>query len=676
MTGTHGGLLVLLLIGSTAEAGRTGERSAGRALVPGAFDKSVVKDINTVCGGTAIRDLLSVDESSFKKTFKDISNRNWKKIFATIKSFIATTTSDAALLADEIARLDQQIEQQRLAETPDDLTDDAVKQVITAAVGSENAFASLEGAVQSSCGHDQYNGKFFTKIVNRNKAAKEAFRNGLTSLDYKFRMMPDDFIAVCTTFLPSDDEESDEDNSYCDELCQSFSDILVECTESANVGTSSDDLMKRRDAKKDERKHKMSELAECESAKVTLTGFSGCMTQLKNSIRDINDERIETQEALNAAEMNLATVQNNMNMQDKELEELTALLSEAEGNVANLEQLLEKARENDARCSQNLESTKTTLGDVQASLQRATSANMMVNEVKAAVSNVMLQMVNEFESAVRVPMAKIGLSWDTDIDGFFPKSAGEMARLSDVKASVDMAKKYCENVATPAFNEMSQGSLTALCGMGEVASINSEIETSVTERINQAKAALRVVQSLLHLGPLVDGQRRSLDEAKITDRANKGEPLGLWNTLGVYGEIPFFREYLMKWALGQDFQLRIAKLKTLVSDLENTQAATSKALGEAIAEAAAANQLHKALGASLEKAINDKNIKKENAEAAKRTLDQITAQAAQADTDLEELRKKLALLEAELVKAKKTLVSTYKDGTRLVEIFDAFVIRK
>lgn len=420
----------------------------------------------------------------------------------------------------------------------------------------------------------------------------------------------------------------------------------------------------------------MSELAECESAKVTLTGFSGCLTQLKKSIKELNDERMETREALMAAEMSLAEVQNNMNTKDKEMEELTVLLSEATGNVENLEQLKEKARENDARCTQNLENTKATLADVQASLQRATNANGMVNEVKAAVSNVMLQMVNEFENAVRVPMAKIGLSWDTDVDSFFPKSAGEMARLSDVKASVDMAKKYCENVATPAFNEMSASSLTALCGMGEVASINSEIESSVTDRINQAKAALKEVQSLLHLGPLVDGTRRQLDEAKINDRAAKGEPLGLWNTLGVYGEIPFFREYLMKWALGQDFQLRIAKLSTLVSDLEKTEAATKTALQEALAEGVAANALYKTLGASLQKAIDDKSIKAEKVAEAQNTLNQITATAAQADADLEALKKKLALLEAELLKAKKTLVSSYRDGTKFVEIFESFKIAK
>jgi hypothetical protein len=674
MSGAHGGFLFLILLGSTAEAARTGEGSSGRALNPGAsaFDREIVKDTNTVCGGTAIRDLLNVDdEVSFKKTVSLISTKKWKTIVGIAKNFIASAGSEVTLLRAEIKSLDERIEQKRLEEKPRDLTEAESIKAISGAVADEDAFASLEGAVQSSCGHDQYKGKYFTGIVKRNKAAKDAFRDALNSLG-SFRMYPDDFITVCTRHLPSDDEDSDEDNSYCDELCQGFSEILVECTEDANVGASSNELMKTRDSKKEDLKNKLTELTECESAKVTLTGFSAQMTELKKAISELNDERLDTQEALNGAANTLGEVQNDMNLKDKELEELTALLTESQGNVEELEDQVAKAKENDALCTGNMEQTRKYMLELEGSLHRANSANQMINTVKSAVSNVMFQMVLQFESAVRVPMAKIGLSWDTNIDKFFPASAAEMARVTDVRASVDLAKRYCTNVATPAFDGIQEKvALTSLCGMGEVARINSEIEDSVTGRINEAKQALRRVQSLLHLGVLVNGERAELDEALINQRAEQGEPRGLVDTLGVYGEIAFYKDYLMKWALGQDFQLRISELTSLISEVEKRHAETKMALVGAVRVATDANVQHKQVAALLAKALKDESIKAQNVEAASKALEIITATTAQADSNLEALKAKLAELEEQMLKAKKTLVSTYKEGTKLIQFFES-----
>jgi hypothetical protein len=674
MTGAYKSLLVLLLAGSTAEAGRTDEGSVSGALTPGAsaFDREIVKDTNTVCGGTAIRDLLNVDDqASLKKTVQQISSRNWKTILGTAKNFIASAGSEVTLLRDEIKSLDQRIEQKRQDEKPADLTEAEAIKVISGAVAQENAFGSLEGAVQSNCGHDAYNGKYFTSIVKLNKVAKDAFGDSLKSLG-SFRMLPDDFITVCTRHLPCDDEDSEEDDSYCDELCQAFSEILVEHTEDANVGASSNELMNLRDSKKEDLKNKLTELTECESAKVTLTGFSAQLTELRNAIRDLNDERIDTQEALHAAESTLGDVQNDMNLKDKELEELTALLAESEGNVGELEEQLAEAKKNDALCTGNLDQTQKTLVKVQDTLHKANSANQMINTVKGAVSNVMFQMVLQFESAVRVPMAKIGLSWDTDIDSYFPASAAEMARATDVRGSVDLAKRYCSKVAMPAFDEIKQKvTLSSLCGMPEVATINSEIEDSVTERINEAKQALRQVQSLLHLGALVNGERAELDEANINKRAEQGEPRGLMDTLGVYGEIAFYKDYLMKWALGQDFQLRINKLSSLVSDLEKTQAVTKMALVGAVRAATEANLKHKQVATLLTKALEDKSIKAQNVEAASTALEAITAKTQQADVHLEALKAKLAELDEQLRKARETLVSTYKDGTKLIQFFES-----
>jgi hypothetical protein len=673
MTGAHHRLLVLLLVGSTAEAGRTNEVSAGRALGPeSAFDREIVKDTNTVCGGTAIRDLLDVgDAANLKKTVRAITSKRWKSIIGITKNFIASTDSEVTLLRAEIKSLDERIEQKRIDERPRDLTDGEAIHAINRAVGDEDAFASLEGAVQSSCGHDSYNGKYFTSIVRRNKAAKDTFRDVLKSLGL-FRMFPDDFITVCTRHLPCDDEESEDDNSYCDELCQGFSEVLVECTEDANVGTSSNELMRTRDSKNEDLKNKLTELTECESAKATLTGFSVHMTEMKKALGELNDEKLDTEEALREAENTLGDVQNDMNLKDKELQELTALLTESEENVGDLEAKMAKAKDADALCKGNLQQTQISLAQVQESLKKANSANQMVSAVKSAVSNVMFQMVLQFESAVRVPMAKIGLSWNTDIDNYFPTSVAGMARATDVRASVDLAKRYCMDVAAPAFSEVKhKASLTSLCGMGEVATINSEIEDSVTERIKEAKQALRKVQSLLHLGPLVNGERVEVDEALVNARVNQGEPHGLLDTLGVYGEIQFYKDYLMKWGLGQDFQLRISQLSSLISDAEKTQAATKMALVGAVRAATDANAQHKQFVTLLAKALEDKRIKAQNVEVASKALEKITATTQQADANLEALKAKLAELEEQLIKAKKILVSTYKDGTKLIQFFES-----
>jgi hypothetical protein len=53
----------------------------------------------------------------------------------------------------------------------------------------------------------------------------------------------------------------------------------------------------------------------------------------------VNDERIDTDDALRDAENTLGEVRNGMNLKDKEVDELTTLLTENERNTGDREDL-------------------------------------------------------------------------------------------------------------------------------------------------------------------------------------------------------------------------------------------------------------------------------------------------------------------------------------------------
>lgn len=622
-------------------------------------------DGNAICGGTTIGELLTTDVD-----LGTIRTLPWGKIMKIASNYIEAQTWEVQRLTELVKKLEEQIETKKQEEKPEDLTQDQMNQLITKAVAHKEGFISLDLALESNCGAVRYGDRQRFRRSNTRKvktlfnaAAESIFSGG------EIRTNGGVFRTYCDTVLPGDSRDSLEDTSYCDELCQDFADSVSKLSDKyvgSKAGLSSDELRVKHGEALAKLNHAKKELTECKEAEVTLSGFHFQLEDMGFVIKRLSDDFQIARENVMDAEDDLDDLDRDLAQQDKAFTTMCSMFDQSEGKVQELKEKLADAQQKDKEATDKLKECANTLGEAKRALTRAVTASTMIEKVKSSVSNVMFQMVLYFEAAVRVPMGKLGLTVETDIDSFFAADSTQTQKAKDARESIGTVKSYCTETAEPTFDSFDEIRMKPLCQMGELASITQEVDDAVTTRVAAMKQNLKDVQTLLKLGT-----REDLKEESINARVEQGEPRGLVDTLGVFGLIPFYKNYLLKWKLGNEFQQLIAQMVTLVDELEQAREKAKNDLADAAAKATAANLNHRMINGLLNDAIEQNLIDANKKNEAQVLLAQATEANNEASERLAELQRIADAIEKELIAAKKALVETHKEGTNLIQFIEA-----
>merc|ERR1719361_2820074 len=390
--------------------------------------------------------------------------------------------------------MNEEIRMKELAEKPEMMDDNKMKKLIIDSVSNDGAYKSLQDAMNTKCGGDLEKARianfgpmpFDESIAAFKEEAKSLFTGGL-------RVDGGNFAALCKELLPGDEEDGDENESYCDELCEDFSSSVQEVSDEsagAVAGSSAMELRAQLEDLESQLQTESSEFEECTASRASLQGFKEQLLGLAQDIKDRHKDYRLARAQLAQAASSLKELTTDLGAKDVELAEamrkVTALKEQVSQGQGSVEDFLKKQEELDGK----IQDLQAQLETTRVEIQQAYAADTVVLQLKMVLSHVMRQMLLYSEEVVREPLRKIGLSEGSVVGDSF-QDTKELPGASAVSAALKSMKDYCETKAIPAFSLVKEQGvdLTPFCELGDVPNnfngITAAMDSTVTTLVEK-----------------------------------------------------------------------------------------------------------------------------------------------------------------------------------------------
>merc|ERR1719361_2284515 len=564
--------------------------------------------------------------------------------------------------------MNEEIRMKELAEKPEMMDDMKMKKLIIDSVSKDGAYKSLQDAMNTKCGGDLEKARianfgpmpFDESIAAFKEEAKNLFTGGL-------RVDGGNFAALCKELLPGDEEDGDENESYCDELCEDFSSSVQEVSDEsagAVAGSSAMELRAQLEDLQSQLQTEVSEFQECTASRASLQGFKQQLLGLAQDIKDRHkDYRLARQQLAQAAS-SLKDLTADLGAKDAELAEAMQKVTELKEQVSQGQQAVQEFQKKQEELDQNIQDLLAQLETTRVEIQQAYAADQVVLELKIAVSHLMRQMLSYSEEVGREPLRKIGLSEDTVVENYF-KETKELPGAGAVSAALESMSEYCETKALPAFGLVKEHGvdLTPFCKLGDVPDnfngITAAMDSTVTTLVEKLENIQTWVDPYKGLG--------ASTKDNVPKWVAQGEPSGLREIMSVFQRSSFYSQYLTHWRVTDKksflnlYKLLLASHQAaldaeaeLLSDLEKLQAKLAEVK---VAAEEAATELGKTIN-QLEEAQQVQQV----VQAARDLLEQ---KVAESSSHVKALEDAVALAKQRLEAAKARLTATHQDGTAL-----------
>lgn len=599
---------------------------------------------------------------------------SWDKIEKTADNYLKKTSETIPKLQKEVEDLKVKIAEAEQGEAPVFLDESAITGMLTKAFATDTTFKSLEIAKTVKCGAAG------VKIRRQHKVSIQAFTNTLevfdTVLEETFspatvRTTAESVRQVCMGMLFDPQEaaaamENGDNDNDCDELCTQMSSNAQDSSDSyagVKVGVSAAALRDQLQALLAKLSYEESEKSECERAKDALKAFAEQLKAFSKNVKVTFNLRLAAKNKYEEAleEMDeLEEKEGDISAQaDEAKRQLEASAKEAEGATEAVLKMKKASKE----AATEAEKAKKAAELAFDALEKATNAYAAVEEIKALVSQTMMQMQGYFDAAVAKPVERLGLHLNTDLKQYFDRVTGELSEKKDVDSTVLTMDRYCKTTALKAFERVKNTvDLTPLCEFGEVADITTAIDRMVTARRDDVRGSLEQVQAVI-----TPYRGTQITDKELQKRLSEGEPLGLREVMTVYGDTGYYRNYLKHWksntqgsyvTLCKDLYSKVAALETHKQNMIKANDEMQKALAKA-------NQDVKEAQAKLKQALSTKSIDQQKKQALDLELQKQEEAISAQQSMLDELLRKLKAAEQAYAEAQKALTAAHAEGTSM-----------
>jgi len=597
-----------------------------------------LRETVTICGDSDIwSDVTS------PTTARAIKGIQWKKVYDTMKDFVADQKKFIETRDQEIISLKAKIAQKEGKATSRKITKEEVEMLVEQAVAEPTSFGSKQAAEATACGKPGFkfqgekpNPEGYANSIDAMQEKAEAFFTPEVESEVGF------FTRTCEDhlgFQRSNDAKADDLASYCDELCAEMAQIAQGVSNNQGYGSKSDvNRLKKELVKAEKQKQALfAQQTECEDATQKIKAFHAYMEQLLGVMRDKH-------KAFQEAEWNLADAEDALTLLTGNLLAQKAAVEKAKEGLTDLGLAASKANSElqtaDAQmqvASETLQKATDQWKQLTADLEAVKAAEKFADEVKEKLSLLLMKMDAYVEECVREPVRNIGLSEETKVyDGeFFTWDVTTLPAKEEMNDALTSFHTYCETIAKGIFEAVKDKvDLSPLCKLQPQDASLTEIADTVQDRKTAVVDAITDVQSWLN--PF-KGTNGVTEETEQTEYVDEGEPMGLRRVMGLQLKT-FYSGYLKKWKRDGEFLQLIASITEAINDLNQKVEKAGDEMAKLDNEMQVAqSQLETAVTASKE-ATTKANLEKQDLTDA---LEALEGQVKQANLDLEELRRKV-----------------------------------
>jgi len=642
-------LPLLLMPGALA-----GRRASILQTDPAPTIKSLASDTDVICGGSEIWRIITANP-----TVSGVQSINWEKIDATAQDYIRTQEALIKRLGNELDALARQIEEKKGEERVQDISPEQIRELITSATAS---FDGLESAQRTKCGVPSIRPRAprgaFRKSTDEFRASAEGYFTG------EVRLGSAPFLDVCGELLPCQEGES----CYCTSLCQNFRDVAQEvsdATAGASAGTSADELMRQEKEKLSAQTDAKQELSQCSHARETLLGFRAQFEELKSGVKTRFDALRAAEEALDDAQWELGELEDMLEKEEEAAAEALKALEAAGAEASQAKASFEALQQQEQELGQSVEASKASLQAGRQELEAAKNADRVVGELKNAVSVTLMKMSLLFDEAVLQPVRNIGITEDLDLAEYFTEDAAETGAAGAKRTAVDALHTFCAVEAKEAFLAVKDKvDLSPLCDMGEAGAIDSDLNSAVMAKMAQVKEQIEELKSWLN--PYKD--QKDITEARLNEFLEAGEPKGLREIVGVYGQTEFYG-YLKHWKAGGKFLQLIAQLRETVDSLDAALGKLKKDLEQLKEELQQTVDARKAAQEELERAAKEEELAADQKAQLEAKVKELQEQGAQMEKGIEEFEAEVAKAKEQYQVARDKLLAAHKESTSFAQLW-------
>jgi len=599
----------------------------------------------TVCEDDAIWDkiMASPDVGSIRAI-------PWKDISESIINYLENEGVIISSLEEEIQKLDDEIKKKKAASVSQMLNDDQIQKLITESLSAEGSYGSVETAKVTACGKPGKKPKVpFDSMEVASESIVPLARPLLSTGEFK--SSKGIFIDVCKAFLEAGDDEL---ANYCGEVCSELAEVVQGVSDQHSNNVKSTALLEKTRAKKNlalmEAKKSQ---GQCQQSKENIEGFQKYLESLDAEIAQRHKVVRNAEAELDSAQWALHTLQEKLEMQQQLVSDAKELLKGSKGVAQEAAEALETVTKDENQFIEQVGRAKDLVSQLREELSNMKKASEAILDIKKYVSATMLKMGYYVDVAVREPVREIGLVEETNVWDYFSEGVATEQCSTDFKTQLTDFHEYCTGPAMAAFEKVKKYvDLTPICKLEEESKIAAEEDTAVQTRISLLTKDLEQVQSWLD--PF-KGTKMTTEKERT--KIELGEPEGLRQVMGVYGNINFYTGYLKEWKVEKGkfhelLKLLTNKTGTLQADLKKGED-MMKQLKDALTEVSQAREQAKQ---KLDVALADEQAALEGKEEMEKAM-------ASLNTQVEETKNMLIDLEEAL----KQALRLYKDArTKLV----------
>jgi len=583
----------------------------------------------------------------------------WKEISDSINDYLSNEAVLIGSLESEVENLRQEIERKKAAEVSEIFSDEQIQTLITGSTSAEGSFGSVENAKTSACGKPGKRPRVPFDSMEKATDHIVSLAKPLLSTG-EFKSEKKKFLTVCKSFL---DAGEDDLENYCGEVCFELAEVVQRLSDQhSNAKKSTAKLEKTLAEKNLELLEAKKRGSQCQKSKQNIEGFQVYLESLDTEIS-------ARHKAVRKAELDLDNAQWALDDLEKKLEDQKQLVSDAAALLTGTQKTVQEAREalaavqkDEDQFIEQIGAAKNQLSELREELANMKSAIDAILWIKKYVSATALMMGYYVDVTVREPVREIGLVEETNVWDYFSENVASEQCSTSFKYHLTDFHQYCTGPAMAAFEKIKHFvDLTPLCKLGEETKIATEGDTGVQTRIGLITRDLKDVQSWLDPFKGTD-----MTAEKETAKVEKGEPEGLRQVMGVYGNTQFYKHYMKEWKVekGKFHELLkqlVMKMQLLEKDVLQEEDLLKDLAGALQVTANAREEAQAKLDVALA-----------NEEAALQGKQQLEEAMASLESNIGESRNMLADLEQVLKqalqlykKARETLItehSAHKNG--------------
>jgi len=574
----------------------------------------------------------------------------WNDLFQGMNNYVTDTKTIISGIQRDIDKLQAEIQSKAASTSSALLSSDQIQKLIERAITNEASYATMYRAKQSKCGMPRYSFQFKreqkTIPYEASDDAKAFIRAEATTMlkEGAFKTAVNNFKEICLAHLEVGVGETDLEN-WCEELCSGFANVVQDVSDQHSRSQGSPDrlkaeLRKKTQAKTDEEKKR----DRCKASITSVQIFHDQLKQLDDTIAMRHKEVVIADQALDAAQWALYTLEQVLDNATAKASAALATLQEATTEKSEAEAALQLAEQQKTDFQEVLANNSAQIDELKEALKDAEQAEESFIDVKKAVSMTMKRMALFFDQTVRSKVRDIGVdknmaqqytSLQQDVFAHFRVDTRKLRSAEQFKSNLHDFHSYCKGPALKMFSEIKNYiDLTELCNLQEENATAEEVHSAVEKRIQHILGELTEIKTwqdpykgLIHMSQ--EAEKKLVED---------GEPMGLRQVMTVYGDTDMYRSYLKSWKIDGPFLKLLDQLKHHVDELQTLlQQVQATGLGLQDKFAALTRQQEDA-AEKVQKALDKHAIANDEAIQTKSVvadLKQAQTKAAQDLTDLE-----------------------------------------